>query len=134
MNDVGAIDVVRSFFSHLGSGNMEGVVALFADDGAIDMPGTTNLPWAGIWRGKAEINKYFDVMPGALDIRGATQSRWICQGNLVSVSGTEHGASRKSGKEYHAKWSWTFVVDQGKIKLWDAYEDTEAMFNCGPWR
>jgi len=132
MNDIAAVDIVKSFVAHLSSGNMESVVSLFADDGAIDMPATT-LPWAGRLA-REEIKRYFEVMPAALDIRGATQSRWICQENLVSVSGTEHGVSRKSGKDYQAKWSWTFAVGRRKIKLWDAYEHAEAMFNCGSWR
>lgn len=129
-----AVQVVKKFFEYLGSGNMDGVVSLFAEDGAIDMPGSANLPWAGHWKGRDKLVEYFKVMPAALDIRGATQDRWICDGNLVSVSGTEHAASRLSGKEYRAKWSWIFVIEGGRIKLWDAYEDTEAMFKCGPWR
>jgi len=28
----------------------------------------------------------------------------------------------------------TLAIRDGKIAVWDAYEDTEAMFNCGPWR
>lgn len=134
MADSEAVRVVKKFFEYLGSGNMDGVVSLFTDDGAIDMPGSQHLPWAGRWQGRAKLVEYFKVMPAALEIRGATQDRWISEGNLVAVSGTEHAASRVSGKEYRAKWSWIFVIEGQRIKLWDAYEDTEAMFNCGPWR
>ncbi|CAI2931834.1 nuclear transport factor 2 family protein [Aminobacter niigataensis] len=127
-------EIVKQFFACLGSGRMDDIVKLFADDGTIDMPGSSHLPWAGRWTGKEKLEEYFVVMPAALDIRGATQSFWAVDGNLVVVTGTEHGASRVSGKEYQAKWNWLFVVESGKIKLWDAYEDTEAMFNAGPWR
>lgn len=128
------IDVVKKFFEYLGTGNMEGVVGLFTDDGTIDMPGSNHLPWAGRWTGTAKLREYFVVMPKALDIRGATQTRWVAERNSVAVTGTEIGASRVSGKEYRAKWSWIFEIRDGRIALWDAYEDTEAMFSCAPWR
>jgi len=134
MPDTKPSNVVKQFFEYLGAGNMDGILGLFTDDGAIDMPGSKNLPWAGRWTGKEKLKEYFVVMPTALDIRGATQTRWIAEGNSVAVTGTEHGASRISGKEYRAKWSWIFEIRDGKIALWDAYEDTEAMLNCGPWQ
>ncbi|MBN9252021.1 MAG: nuclear transport factor 2 family protein [Mesorhizobium sp.] len=134
MASTGSRDTVARFFDCLGSARMREIVDVFSDDGTIDMPGTNDLPWAGRWTGRQRLEEYFRVMPAALDIRGATQDVWLIDGNNVVVSGTEHGASRVSGKEYHAKWCWRFVVEAGKIKLWDAYEDTEAMFNAGPWR
>ena len=53
---------------------------------------------------------------------------------MVAVTGLEEAASQISGKDYRAKWCWVFQVRGDKIVLWDAYEDTEAMANCGPYR
>ena len=50
------------------------------------------------------------------------------------VTGLEEAASQISGKDYRAKWCWVFQVRGDKIVLWDAYEDTEAMASCGPYR
>ncbi|GJE29651.1 nuclear transport factor 2 family protein [Methylobacterium organophilum] len=134
MSEKTAESVIRDFLACLASGDSAGAVALFAEDGAIDMPGTGALPWAGRWTGKAKLVEYFEVMPAALEIRGHTQKVWVVDGDNVAVTGTEVAASRISGKEYTAKWAWVFTVKDGRILLWDAYEDTEAMFNCGPWR
>ncbi len=134
MADPSAAEVVKQYRACLATGDAAGLVALHTDDSVIDMPGTPALPWAGRWVGLDRIREYFQVMPSVLEIRAHVQALWVVDGDRVAVTGTEEAASRKSGKAYQSKWCWVFVVRGGKIALWDAYEDTEAMFNCGPWR
>lgn len=126
--------VVSTFFERLAAGDANGVIALFAEDGAVDMPGTDLFPWAGHWKGKARLEQYFKDLGAALQITAFSVDRWIVDGDFVSVSGLEEGTSRKSGKSYKAKWSWIFEVRNGKIQLWDAYEDTEGLYYCRPWK
>jgi ketosteroid isomerase-like protein len=84
--------------------------------------------------GIEKIREYFQVLPNVMEIRSHTQRLWVVDGDKVAVTGNEVAACRKTGKEYTAKWCWVFEIRDGKIAVWDAYEDTEAMFNCGPWR
>ena len=134
MSEGSARQVVEAFFERLAAGDTDGVIELFGADGAVDMPGTDLFPWAGHWQGRERLQQYFKDLGAALDIRGFSVDRWVVDGDTVSVSGTEEGASKASGKTYKAKWSWIFEVENGKIKLWDAYEDTEALYYCRPWR
>lgn len=127
-------DVVKQYLEYLGAVNVEGLVSLHTDDSVIDMPGTDDFPWAGRWQGIDKIREYFQVMPAALEMKKHTITNWVVDGDCVAVTGTEAGASRKSGKEYEAKWCWVFTVRDGKIALWDAYEDTQALDACSPWR
>jgi len=134
MNTTSAKAVIEKWMGMLATGDMEAIAAMFTDDAVIDMPGTSDLPWAGRWRGRAKIDEYFKVMPAALEIREHEHKIWVAEDDMVAVTGLEAGASRISGKNYRAKWCWVFQVRDGKIALWDAYEDTEAMANCGPWK
>ena len=127
-------DVVRQYLDYLGTGNTEGLISLLTDDVVFDFNGLDDLPWAGRWEGIEKIHEYFEVMFGALEIRSHVIKHWISEGDKVVVLGDEVAASRKSGKEYEAKWSWTFTVRGDKIAVWDAYEDTEKMAVCGPYR
>ena len=126
--------VIEKWMGHLATGDMDAIIATFADDAVIDMPGSSDLPWAGRWQGAAKIDEYFKVMPAALRIIESKQKIWVAEDDMVAVTGLEVAASHISGKEYRAKWCWVFQVRGGKIVLWDAYEDTEAMANCGPWK
>ncbi len=134
MNTPSAKAVIEKWMGLLARGDMEAIVAMFSDDAVIDMPGSSDLPWAGRWQGSAKIDEYFKVMPAALEIREHEHKIWVAEGDRVAVTGLEAAASRISGKDYRAKWCWVFQVRDGKIALWDAYEDTEAMASCGPWR
>tara|TARA_Y100000588_G_C14170162_1_gene888754 strand:- start:10 stop:414 length:405 start_codon:yes stop_codon:yes gene_type:complete len=129
-----AKETVEKWVGLLATGDMDAIVAMFADDAVIDMPGSSDLPWAGRWQGAAKIDEYFKVMPAALKILEHEHKIWIAEDDMVAVTGLEVAASHVSGKDYRAKWCWVFKISDGKILLWDAYEDTEAMANCGPWR
>lgn len=127
-------EVVRSYLKCLATGDVAGILELHTDDSVIDMPGTPALPWAGRWVGTKKIREYFQLLPSVMEIRSHTQRLWVVEDNKVAVTGNETAACRKTGKEYTSKWCWVFEVRDGKIAVWDAYEDTEAMFNCGPWQ
>jgi len=134
MSTPSAKETVEKWVGLLATGDIDAIVAMFADDAVIDMPGSSDLPWAGRWQGSAKINEYFKVMPAALKILEHEHKLWIVEEDMVAVTGLEAAASHISGKDYRAKWCWVFKICEGKIVLWDAYEDTEAMANCGPWR
>ena len=73
-------------------------------------------------------------MPAALAMHEHVIKTWVAEGDTVSVNGEEAGSSKVSGKHYRAKWCWVFTVADGRIAVWDAYEDTQALAACGPWR
>ena len=126
--------VVERFLSLLADGSKEDIVSCFTDDGAIDMAGNDDFPWKGLWKGRKELEEYFTVMPAALEMIDHQVTSFIVEDNRVAVTGTEHGRSRISGKDYHAKWAWIFYIHDDSIEFWDAYEDTQAFEHCGPWR
>ena len=126
--------VVEGFLGELASGDAAAIVAMFTDDAVIDMPGGDDLPWAGRWQGRAAIEEYFQVLPAALAMHEHVIKTWVVDGDIVSVNGEEAGSSKISGKHYRAKWCWVFSVRDGRIAVWDAYEDTQALSACGPWR
>ena len=131
---VSARDVVKGFLDRLASGDAAAIVPFFSDDAVIDMPGGDDLPWAGRWQGRAAIEDYFRVMPAALAMHEHVIRTWVVDGDTVSVNGEEAGSSKISGRHYRAKWCWVFTVQGGRIAVWDAYEDTQALAACGPWR
>ena len=126
--------VIEKWVGYLATGDIEAIIATFADDAVSDMPGASYLPWAGRWQGAAKIDEYFKVMPAALRIISLEHKIRVAEDDMVAVTGLEEAASQISGKEYRAIWCWVFQVRSDKIVLWDAYEDTEAMASCGPYR
>ncbi len=134
MSEQSARATVEKFLEVLASGDADTIVPMFTDDAVIDMPGTDDFPWAGRWQGAAKMREYFTVMPAALEMHEHVINTWTVDGDRVAVTGTEAGSSRVSGKHYRAKWCWVFTVRDGKVALWDAYEDTQALGSCSPWR
>ena len=134
MTDDNPKAVVDRFLGLIASGSRDDIVACFTEDGVIDMAGTPDFPWAGHWQGRAKLEEYFTVMPAALEMMDHQMTSCTVQDNRVAMTGTEHGRSRASGKDYHAKWAWVFHIRDGAIEFWDAYEDTQAFEHCAPWK
>ena len=104
MSTTSAKAVIEKWVGLLATGDMDAIVAMFTDDAVIDMPGSSDLPWAGRWQGAAKIDEYFKVMPAALKILEHEHKFWIADGDMVAVTGLEAAASHVSGKDYRAKW------------------------------
>ncbi len=126
-------DTVEQFLGLIGAGDIDGAVAMHADDIVVHFPGPPEeLPWAGTWSG-AKAAEWYAALGGALDIRQLGQHHIIAEGDKVVVTGDEVSASRKSGKEYSADWCFLFTVRDGKIASWQGYEDTHAIMSSTPY-
>ena len=126
--------VVRGYLDSLGKGNVAAILSFFGEDAIIDMPGPSSLPFAGQWVGREKIEEYFRIMPAAVKVGTLEYKHWVADGEKIVVTGVETSGSRVSGKDYSAKFCWVFHVSNGKIALWDAYEDTDTIIQAGPWR
>ena len=125
--------VVRQYLDCLKNGDTEGALAMHTDDVVLDFPGSSDLPWAGVWNGAAEAKRWYQVLFDTLEIRSHVHNAFIAEGDMVLVLGDEVSASRKSGKEFRVKWAWAFKVRGDRIASWTGYEDTEAIAACGPY-
>jgi len=56
-----SFDTVMAFMGAVGSGDMETVNALMADDMIWQNEGDSAMPWIGPWKGKDEITKFLGV-------------------------------------------------------------------------
>ena len=116
-----AKETVEKWVGLLATGDMDAIVAMFADDAVIDMTGSSDLPWAGRWQGAAKIDEYFKVMPAALKILEHEHKIWIAEDDMVAVTGLEVAASHVSGKDYRAKWCWVFVMESCVLCKYNDY-------------
>ena len=133
MTTLSTAQVVKQFMDRIGAGDIDGAIAMHTDDIVLDFPGPPDiLPWAGRWEG-AKARDWYGALGGALDIRHLERHTWIADGDKVVVIGDEISASRKSGKEYSAKWCFVFTVRGEKIAGWLGFEDTHAIMSCAPY-
>ena len=124
---------VEKFFTALNKGDVESVVATYADDGCVQTMGNTLI--SGVF-GKEHIansaGSVFEVFPQGLrfDIQAMT-----AEGDRVAVEATSEG-EHISGQTYTNEYHFLFEFRDGKLLRLKEYMDTEMVTDvlCGGQR
>lgn len=123
-----SFDIVMRFMGAMGSGDMETVGALMADDMVWHNEGDTTLPWVGGSEGKEAIFAFLGVFSSNFETTMWEYTDAFASGDTVAVFGKMNGRTTKSGKEIG---EFTFAlrakVRDGQVVLWHWFEDSFAV-------
>lgn len=123
-----SFDIVMAFMGAVGSGDMDTVMALMADDMVWQNEGDSAMPWIGPWNGKKEILAFLPVFGENFKTTAWENTDAFASGDTVAVFGRMNGITTKSGKEIG---DFTFAlrakVRDGQVVLWNWFEDSYAV-------
>jgi len=121
-------DIVMAFMGAVGSGDMDTVTELMADDMVWQNEGDKSMPWIGPWKGKAEITQFLGVFSKNFQPTSWENSDAFALGDTVAVFGKMSGTTTRSGAD---TGEFTFAlrakVRDGKVILWNWFEDSYAV-------
>ncbi len=123
-----SFDTVMAFMGAMGSGDMDAMPALMADDMVWHNEGDKTLPWIGETQGKEAIFKFLGVFSSNLETKLWENTDAFASGDTVAVFGKMNALLTKSGKE---TGEFTFAlrakVRDGQVVLWHWFEDSYAV-------
>ena len=123
-----SFDTVMAFMGAMGSGDMEAMDKLMADDMVWHNEGDARLPWIGETKGKEAIFKFLGVFSSNLKTTLWENSDAFASGDTVAVLGRMNATATKTGKETGV---FTFAlrakVRDGQVVLWNWFEDSFAV-------
>jgi len=123
-----SFDTVMAFMGAVGSGDMETVKSLMADDMVWQNEGDSAMPWIGPWNGKEEILAFLPVFGANFKTTAWENTDAFALGDTVAVFGKMNGITLQSGKEIG---DFTFAlrakVRDGQVVLWNWFEDSYAV-------
>lgn len=121
-------DTVMAFMGAMGSGDMESMTALMADDMVWMNEGDPSVPWIGPWEGKEAILGFLGVFSQNFKTTKWENTDQFAFGDTVAIFGNMNGITTKSGKEIG---DFTFAlrakVRDGQVVLWNWFEDSFAV-------
>jgi ketosteroid isomerase-like protein len=132
-----ARQLLETYLDAVSAGEMEKVIALFADDGAIEFPyfGSVNLPTR--YQGPDALRKFFaPVMEGAENFKFKNIKIFPGEDeNHVSGEYEVDALIKKTARRYRQLYGGRLIAENGKIKLLREFCDTvevaRAMFPNG---
>ena len=123
-----SFDTVMAFMGAMGSGDMEKMSALMADDMVWHNEGDETLPWIGGATGKENIFKFLGVFSENLHTTIWENTDAFASGDTVAVFGVMNGITTHSGQETgDFSFALRAKVRDGQVVLWHWHEDSFAI-------
>ena len=121
-----ALETVERFYAALEADDVDGVVALCADDVEVQYPADGALPYGGTWAGQDGVGQFLEAHDAAEEILEFQPGRMVADGQLVVVLGRFTGRARSSGSEWSTAFVHALTVTDGRVQRWEAFFDTAA--------
>lgn len=106
--------------------DIQGLLELLADD--IEWVGVENedIPFAGVYRGKGEVGRYFSQLDEAQEAQQFEAQKFMAEGDNVVVTGKSRWTVKSTGQAYENPWVHVFTIRNGKVARFEQYNDTAA--------
>ena len=120
------VQVVKSFFAAMGSGDKQGLLALVAKDIEWIIPGE-DWPLAGTHRGHVGLADLLKKASEMVETSFPKPSEFVAQGDRVLVVGVATGKIKATNRAFKDDWVFAITVQNGKVTKIREYIDTQAL-------
>jgi ketosteroid isomerase-like protein len=119
--------LVETLIAAFNRGDIAHIRASFSEDCTLIETHAAELPYAGRFRGRDGLDRFFDGMLGALAPERLAIDQWVCEGDDVVAIGTWAGKARHTGKPWESHFALYFRVRGGKVVDFRGHDDTAVL-------
>jgi ketosteroid isomerase-like protein len=120
------VQIVKDAFAAIGRGDMQGLLALSAEDIEWIIPGE-KWPLAGTRRGHAGLADLFQTLSETIETSLMEPREFVAQGDRVLVVGFARGRIKATNRTWEDDWVFAITVRNGKLTHIREYIDTQAL-------
>lgn len=121
------LEIVQSIYAAFGKGDIPALLGTLADDIEWTFPGPKQIPFAGVKKGRAQVQEFFAQVMGSVDILEFQPLQFVAQGDTVVVLGREKVKVKATGKTFETRWAHAHTVKGGKVATMREHTDTAAI-------
>ncbi|MEM7762539.1 MAG: nuclear transport factor 2 family protein [Pseudomonadota bacterium] len=123
------LKIAEAFLTAAGSGDMNTLSSLMADDFVWHNEGDKSIPWIGTWEGKDTVlNTFLPRFGAGLKTTGWTTDYSMAMADQAVFVGTMSGITNASGAGTGTfSWAVRVQVVDGKVLSWNWFEDSYAI-------
>src|SRR2546428_89104 len=110
MSENDNLQTVQRIYKAIAAGDLPTVLKAMADNVELFIPGSENLPPAGLWRGKEGVEQFFKKVNEVLEFEALEPDEFIVGRDSIVVLGHERCRMRKTARLAEINWAhvWTF--------------------------
>jgi ketosteroid isomerase-like protein len=121
------VRVVEGMFASLQRGDIPGVLDRLSDDIEWRIAGPSELPYAGVHRGRDEVANFFETFGREADFEVFEPREYIAKGEKVVVLGHERQRIKASGRIVETDWAMVFAPRDGRIARFRNFVDSREV-------
>ncbi len=118
------IELIKRGYEAFGRGDINGLLALCAEDVEWISMGPSDMPTAGVRGGHEQVAQFFQAVDQVFEFERFAPKEFIAQGEQVVVLGDETAKVNATGKVLTQEWAHAFTIRDGKIARFREYIDT----------
>ncbi len=132
MSATAKIDIIKNSIGCFTRGDLEGVLALMAENVDFRPSGPPELlPWARQRCGPQDVAQYFADLLAIVDYKLFEPEKYLADGDEVIVLGRARMCIKATGRALDTEWLLRFELDDGQIvryrDLWDTGAAVQAL-------
>src|SRR5689334_20284454 len=119
-------DIVESGYEKFASGDIAGLLGLFADNILWQVPEVENAPFGGRREGLEAVAEFFKQLSENETFSRFEPLEFIAQNDKVVVIGETAATVTSTGRSYETPWVHIFHLRDGKVTEFQEFFDTAA--------
>lgn len=101
------------------------------DEGVVwELFAPATLPFAGPWRGRAEVARFVSALEGAIETPQFFMEDFVVSGDRVVAIGRLQGRGRRSGRDIDLPTMHVWDLSQGRITRWRCSLDSAGLIDA----
>ena len=117
------VQIVKDAFAAFGRGDIQGLLALLAEDIEWISPGGS-LPPTDTYRGHAAVADFFRKLSETVEFSSFETREFVAEGDRVLVVGFDSWRAKATNRTFEGHWVMAFTVRNGKVTNVREYVDT----------
>lgn len=124
MSDQQNIQVIQNMYAAFARGDAQAILQSLTDDVEWANEGPKSIPYAGRWKGPAQVADFFKAIAGSTTGGKVTADEFLAQGDKVVATGRYSATVTASGASIDSPIAHIFTLRNGKVSKWVGYSDT----------
>lgn len=118
------LTLIQGIYSAYAQGNSQFILDRVTDDVDWINEGPNSIPYAGTFKGRKDVQRFFEALASSADNGQVISEDWITQGDKVVSTGRFTATVKASGRRIDVPIAHVFTLRDGKIARWVGYSDT----------
>jgi ketosteroid isomerase-like protein len=119
--------VVRKMYTAFGQGDLQTLLDSVTETTEWINHGPSSIPYAGKYRGRAEIRRFFEAIASSTNGGKVTANTYMTSGDVVAVLGRYSATVKDNGAPIDVPIAHFFTVQNGKVTRWEGFSDSAAV-------